>query len=80
MGLIGGPLAFWAGAGMGAVSFSDPVLALLAIGAGWSLLLPLLALLSDEITDSALLEPESAGNGSRSTKPTWEKGRGQIII
>lgn len=79
MGLIGGPLAFWAGAGMGAVSFSDPVLALFAIGAGWSLLLPLLALLSDTITDSAFLEPKPARRDRRPAAPNWEKRRGQIV-
>ena len=79
MGMIGGPLAFWAGAGMGAVSFSDPVMALLAIGIGWALLLPLLALLSDTITDSAFLEPMSAGGSGRTAGPNLEKYRGQII-
>lgn len=79
MGLIGGPLAFWAGSRMGAVSFSDPVIALLAVGAGWSLLLPMLALIADTITDSAFLEP-SSGNGDRhSDDRSWEKGRGQTV-
>ncbi|MEJ2402272.1 MAG: DUF2878 domain-containing protein [Xanthomonadales bacterium] len=56
-GLIGGPLAFVGGAGMGAVEFSNTPLALAAIGAGWALLLPMLALAADTIIDSAWLEP-----------------------
>jgi hypothetical protein len=56
-GAIGGPLAFAAGAGMGAVQFGDPVMSLLIIGAGWSILLPLFALLAESIIDSTFLEP-----------------------
>jgi hypothetical protein len=59
MGLIGGPMAFFAGAGMGAVSFGNTAAALALIGAGWMLLLPLLVLISDTIIDSQLLEPRA---------------------
>lgn len=41
-GALGGPMAFWAGAQMGAVSFPVPVLALTVLAIGWALLLPLL--------------------------------------
>ena len=41
-GGIGGPMAFVAGASVGAVEFVSPVLALIAIGVGWAALLPLL--------------------------------------
>ena len=61
MGLIGGPMAFLAGAGMGAVSFSNTPLALAVIGAGWMMLLPLLVLIADSIIDSSLLEPAESG-------------------
>ena len=57
MGLIGGPMAFYAGAGIGAVTLTDPVAALAVIGAGWAVLLPLVVLVSDTIIDSPLLEP-----------------------
>lgn len=57
MGLIGGPLAFFAGAGLGAVTFTNTPLALAVIGTGWAALLPMVALISDTITDSDLLEP-----------------------
>jgi hypothetical protein len=56
-GLIGGPLAFLGGAGLGAVELNDTIFALLAIGAGWGLLLPTLALIADTIIDAAWLEP-----------------------
>jgi hypothetical protein len=55
-GLVGGPLAFLGGAGMGAVEFGNTTLALAVIGAGWAILLPTLALVADTITDSAWLE------------------------
>jgi hypothetical protein len=56
-GLIGGPLAFYSGAQLGAVEFSNTLLALVSIGVGWAVLLPALALVADTIIDSAWLEP-----------------------
>jgi len=41
-GALGGPLSFLAGAKVGAVSFSDTSTALVVIGLGWAVLLPLL--------------------------------------
>jgi Protein of unknown function (DUF2878) len=41
-GAIGGPLAYYAGAKLGALSFPDPVLGLTAQAVGWGLLMPLL--------------------------------------
>jgi len=41
-GAIGGPTAYWAGAGLGAMEFVAVGLALAAIGAGWALLAPAL--------------------------------------
>lgn len=58
MGLVGGPMAFFAGAGMGAVTFSNTLVALAAIGAGWAILLPLLVLIADTLIDSPFLEPK----------------------
>ncbi|MDT8319951.1 MAG: DUF2878 domain-containing protein [Xanthomonadales bacterium] len=58
-GLLGGPLAFYAGAGMGAVSFSNIAAALVVIGLGWAVLLPMLVLLADTLIDSTFLEPDS---------------------
>ena len=67
-GLLGGPLAFYAGAGMGAVSFSNTALALAVIGLGWALLLPLLVLIADTIIDSAFLEPTEEQPAPRSLR------------
>ena len=41
-GLVGGPLAFLAGQGAGAVTLSEPVYSVMIIGLGWGLLLPIL--------------------------------------
>jgi hypothetical protein len=60
-GLIGGPVAFYAGAGLGAVTFTNQTLALALIGAGWAVLLPLVVLIADTIIDSPLLEPAEEG-------------------
>lgn len=56
-GAIGGPLAFYGGAAMGAVEFSHTVTALAVVGTGWAVLMPLLVLVSDTIIDNPWLEP-----------------------
>ena len=45
-GVCGGPLAFFAGERMGAVSFDDPLLSLVVIGIGWAVLLPVIVRLA----------------------------------
>jgi hypothetical protein len=42
-GAVGGPMAWFSGARLGAVTFPDPVVALAVESAGWALMLPLLA-------------------------------------
>lgn len=59
-GALGGPMAFYGGAGLGAVTFENTALALLVIGAGWAILLPLLVLIAETIIDSTYLEPAAA--------------------
>jgi len=39
-GAVGGPLAYFAGARLGGVFFTDTVVALTALGLGWTLLMP----------------------------------------
>ncbi len=39
-GAIGGPIAYYAGHRIGAVDFNDTFMALLAVGAGWALIMP----------------------------------------
>ena len=68
-GAVGGPMAFYGGAAMGAAQFSEPALALAVIGAGWAVLLPLLAIISDTIIDSEWLEPG----------PTFDRKRPNIV-
>ena len=45
-GGIGGPLAFFAGQRLGAVEFPNAAVALIALAAGWTLLMPLIVLLA----------------------------------
>ena len=42
-GAVGGPMGFFAGASAGAVELTSPAIALAIIGAGWAVMLPLLA-------------------------------------
>ena len=56
-GLLGGPMAFFGGANLGAVEFSNTLVSLAVIGAGWAILLPVLVWISDTIIDSPWLEP-----------------------
>ena len=46
LGAIAAPIAYYAGARLGAVEFVDPSAALLAIGAGWLVITPLLVWLA----------------------------------
>lgn len=57
-GLLGGPMAFYGGANLGAVEFSHTLTALVVIAAGWAILLPLLTWIADTIIDSSWLEPQ----------------------
>jgi len=56
-GLFGGPMAFFGGMNLGAVEFSNTWAALLVIGIGWGVLLPVLVRIADYIIDSPWLEP-----------------------
>ena len=46
LGLVGGPLAYWGGASLGAMTFVAPLPALIALALGWALLTPLLLALA----------------------------------
>lgn len=50
LGLIGGPLAWYAGSRMGALELPDLKLDLLVIGVGWAVLMPLLLLMARRLT------------------------------
>jgi hypothetical protein len=66
MGALGGPMAYLAGHRLGAVDLAQPILALVAQGLGWSLLMPLLAWLATRLNgfDSAHIPAESrVGSG-----------------
>ena len=46
LGAIGGPLAYFAGQRLGAVTFSDTATAMLVIAAGWAVIMPALVALA----------------------------------
>ena len=48
-GAIAGPLAYYAGAQLGGVMFADQTTALIALGLGWAVLMPLLVALSQRL-------------------------------
>ena len=48
-GALGGPAAYYAGHRLGAVEFSDTLTAMLAVAAGWSIIMPLLLLLASRL-------------------------------
>lgn len=74
-GGLGGPLAFFGGMNLGAVTFSNTPVALAVIGLGWALLLPLLIVIADTITDSPWLESEKEqAQGSREAARPLEVG------
>ena len=49
MGAVGGPLSYLAGSRLGAMSFEEPVSALLALAVIWAVAMPLLMLLSTRL-------------------------------
>jgi hypothetical protein len=62
-GALGGPLAYYAGMKLGAVSFPDPVAALTALGVGWAILTPLVCWLAVKLdADPPRLRKTAAGS------------------
>lgn len=54
LGAIAGPLAYYAGARLGAVAFLKPAAALMALALGWAIFTPLLVALSNRFDGYAL--------------------------
>ncbi len=54
-GLVGGPMAFIAGQGAGAVTLTEPVYSVIIIGLGWALLLPALVAVACRLDGQAPL-------------------------
>ena len=55
-GLVGGPMAFIAGQGAGAVTLTEPVYSVIIIGLGWALLLPALVAVASRFDGQAELQ------------------------
>lgn len=62
LGAVAGPLSFRAGAALGALRFVAPLPAAVALGAGWSVLLPLLIVLSRRFNG---VRPPPSGTDAR---------------
>ena len=60
-GAVGGPLAFFAGASFGAVELLSPTIALVCIGIGWAVLLPLLCDVARRCDGYGAFVPARAG-------------------
>lgn len=61
-GAVGGPLAYWGGERLGALTLSTPWASLAAIGAGWAVLFPLLLRFARHFDGhAAIMEPRHAG-------------------
>lgn len=58
-GAIGGPLAYFAGYKMGAVELSDQLAALMALGVGWAIMMPLLMRFAEHFNGFVLLKEVS---------------------
>lgn len=53
LGAVGGPLAYWGGAGLGAMTFHDLAAGLAALAVAWALLTPLLLALAARLDGGA---------------------------
>jgi hypothetical protein len=60
LGAVAGPLAYYAGAGLGGVVITEPLPAFTALAAGWAAFVPLLIWLSTRL-DGMRAVPEPAG-------------------
>lgn len=48
-GLVGAPLAYYGGEKLGGISLLEPVPALIALGVGWAVMMPVLTLLAERL-------------------------------
>ena len=64
-GAIGGPLSFAGGARLGAVRFSNTPMALLALAAGWAVLMPLLVRVAQGFDATAPAYPSPSSGASK---------------
>jgi hypothetical protein len=60
LGAVAGPLAYYAGAGLGGVVIAEPLPAFTALAAGWAAFVPLLIRLSTRL-DGMRAIPQPAG-------------------
>ncbi len=59
-GAVGGPMAFFAGASLGAVELVSPAISLVCIGIGWAVLLPLLVQIARRLDGDHRLVEQAA--------------------
>lgn len=62
-GALGGPLAWWGGASLGALSVPDPLLGYAVMSGGWAVLMPLLSYLAGYFSQNSKFIDEEVGRG-----------------
>lgn len=65
LGGVGGALSYAAAARLGACRFPEPVLAMVVLGAGWALIMPLLLAAAQRLDRGVALRPAPAACGAR---------------
>ena len=65
LGALGGPLAYWAGARLGAMDFAAPIAGTVALALGWAVLTPLLVRLARRFDGYLAAATADMGPGSR---------------
>jgi hypothetical protein len=67
LGAVAGPLAYYAGARLGGVSFADPLTGLIAVGGVWALAMPLLLVIASRWNGVAGSDPANGALGMSAT-------------
>ena len=67
LGGVAGPLAYYAGARLGGVSFADPLASLIAVGGVWTLAMPLLLVIASRWNGVAESDPANGVLGTSAT-------------
>jgi hypothetical protein len=67
LGAVAGPLAYYAGARLGGVSFDDPLASLIAVGGAWALALPWLLVIASRWNGVAGSDPANGVLGTSAT-------------
>lgn len=67
LGAVAGPLAYYAGARLGGMSFADPLASLIAVGGVWTQAMPLLLVNASRWNGVAESDPANDALGTSAT-------------